>query len=159
MNIPPANRDQLKGSAWTIAALLLSLAGYNASALKEQFCGCKPVPGPVVPLPEPEPTPIPEPETKPKPKPAPQPKPKPAPEPKPKPAKSTRAELCEQLAKSIDAGHIDTTDELVRVLQIMSDNGEWTKADSAAVDAVLPDIADAKRALTKDDAKKLRSVK
>lgn len=152
MNIPKINPDQAKGSAWTIAALLLSLAGYNAAMIKEQFCGCKPVPGPVVPVPEPEPTPI-EPENKPKP----QPKPKPAPQ--PKPTKSTRAELCEQLAKSIDAGHIDTTDELVRVIQIMSDHGEWSKADSAAVDAVLPEIVAAKRALTKDDAKKLRTVK
>ncbi len=150
--VPLPNRDQIAGASFTILAMVLSLAGYNAGAIKEQFCGCKPVPGPVVPVPEPDPTPV-EPETKPQP----QPKPKPAPQ--PKPAKSTRAELCEQLAASIEAGHIDTTDELVRVIQIMSDNGEWTKADSAAVDAVLPEIVTAKRALTKDDAKKLRGVK
>ncbi len=73
--------------------------------------------------------------------------------------KASRADLCEMLASHIESGHIDTTDELVRVLQLMQDNGRWTAADSDAVDAVLPGLPTAKRALTKDDAAKLKSVK
>lgn len=70
-----------------------------------------------------------------------------------------RADLCEMLAAHIDSGHIDTSDELVRVFQLLQDNGKWTTADSAAVDEALPGLPTAKRALTKDDAAKLRGVK
>lgn len=73
--------------------------------------------------------------------------------------KTTRADLCQMLAAHVDAGHIDTTDDLVRVLSIMKDAGDWTEADSVAVDAAMPGITAEKRALTKDDSAKLKAVK
>lgn len=73
--------------------------------------------------------------------------------------KATRADICKELADSIDSGHIDTTDDLVRVLQIMQDNGDWTDADSNALEVVLPGLAAEKRVLTKGDSQKLKGVK
>lgn len=96
----------------------------------------------------------------PKPEPEPQPTPiVPEPKPEPVPAKTQRAEICKEIADQIDAGNIDTTDELVRVIQLLTDGGDWKKDDSDAVEEVLPGLVSAKRRLTAEDIKKLRSVK
>lgn len=95
-------------------------------------------------------------------KPAPRPEPKPGPGPEPAPPAPvviSRAAVCDELAGQVDAGRIKTTDDLVRVLQILSDAGHWSKEDAAAVDGVLPGLPSAERQLTKDDSEKLRSVK
>lgn len=79
------------------------------------------------------------------------------PDPKPTPTLS-RAEICDELADLIPS-RIKTTDDLLQVFRLLADGGDWTKDDSAAVDSVLPGMAGTKRALTADDASKLREVK
>lgn len=73
--------------------------------------------------------------------------------------KAKRADLFEQLALHIDAGRIKTTDDLVRVIQLLSDSKNWSREDSAAVDSVLPNLTGANRALTAEDSAKLRTMK
>lgn len=73
--------------------------------------------------------------------------------------KAKRADLCEQLALHIDGGRIKTSDDLVRVIQLLSDSRNWSKEDSAAVDAVLPNLTGTNRVLTAEDSAKLRTVK
>ena len=73
--------------------------------------------------------------------------------------KAKRADLCEQLALHIDGGRIKTSDDLVRVIQLLSDSKNWSKEDSAAVDAVLPNLTGTNRVLTAEDSAKLRTVK
>lgn len=73
--------------------------------------------------------------------------------------KAKRSDLCEQLAIHIDGGRIKTSDDLVRVIQLLSDAKSWSKEDSAAVDAVLPNLTGTNRTMTADDSAKLRSVK
>ena len=70
-----------------------------------------------------------------------------------------RSDLCEQLAIHIDAGRIKTTDDLVRVIQLLSDAGIWSKEDSVAVDAAIPGLTGTNRTLTSADSAKLRSIK
>lgn len=93
--------------------------------------------------------------------PLPEPGPRPGPiEPdKPEPVKpADRAAICDELADMIPA-RIKTTDDLVRVLQLLSDGGDWKSDDSSAIDAAIPGLTTAKRALTVDDATKLRGIK
>jgi hypothetical protein len=73
--------------------------------------------------------------------------------------KAKRSDLCEQLALHIDGGRIKTTDDLVRVIQLLSDSKNWSREDSAAVDAVLPNLTGTNRVLTVEDSAKLRTVK
>ncbi len=73
--------------------------------------------------------------------------------------KAKRADLCEQLALHIDGGRIKTSDDLVRVIQLLSDSKNWSKDDSAAVDVVLPNLTGTNRVLTAEDSAKLRTVK
>lgn len=73
--------------------------------------------------------------------------------------KASRADLCEQLSRHIDGGRIKTSDDLVRVIQLLSDSKSWSKEDSAAVDSVLPNLTGTNRVLTAEDSAKLRSVK
>ena len=70
-----------------------------------------------------------------------------------------RAAVCDEIAAQIDAGRVKTSDDLVRLFGLLTDAGHWTKDDSAAVDAMLPGLPAADRALTADDAEKLRTVK
>lgn len=72
--------------------------------------------------------------------------------------KVDRAAICDELADMIPE-RIKTTDDLVRTFQILQDGGDWSQSDSVAVDAALPGLPTAKRALTKEDADKLRQVK
>ncbi len=71
----------------------------------------------------------------------------------------SRADVCDQLAGHITKGRLKTTDDLVRVLGLFKDSGNWTAADSAAVDQAFPDLVTVKRPLTADDAAKLKSIK
>jgi len=45
------------------------------------------------------------------------------------------------------------------VIQLLSDSKNWSKEDSAAVDAVLPNLTGTNRVLTAEDSAKLRTVK
>lgn len=79
--------------------------------------------------------------------------------PQPPPAAASRAELCGAIAAQIDARNIETTDELVRVLRLLQDSGNWTAADSAAVDAAIPDLVTKNRPLSPDDSARIKAVK
>lgn len=72
--------------------------------------------------------------------------------------KVNRADVCEILADRIKGGQISSTDQLVRVFRLLKEGGDWSAADSAAVDAVWPDLVKENRPLTAADADKLRTV-
>lgn len=73
--------------------------------------------------------------------------------------KVSRSDVCAILAERIKGGRITHTDQLVRVFRLLQDGGDWTAADSAAVDAVWPDLVKENRPLTAADADKLRTVR
>lgn len=78
---------------------------------------------------------------------------------KPEAVPLSRADLCEQLGGYVDKGRIKSADDLLRVLGIMKDAGNWTDADSKAIDAALPDLVKANRLLTAEDAAKIKAIK
>ncbi len=74
------------------------------------------------------------------------------------PDKVKPLDLLRELADMIPS-KVKTVDDLLRLITIAKDGGDWPDEASTLVDKALPGVVKEKRALTVEDAKRLREVK